>query len=177
MATQGAHTEAPGGKKAFPPFQKETFASQLVWLAIFFIALYVLMSRLALPRVGGIIAARADKISGDIAQAQRLKGETDAAIAAYEKVLAEARSNAQAIAGTTRDKLTAEADARRKVLEDQLQRKLEEADKTIAQTKTAAMTNVRGIAVTTAAAIVERLVGSTPDDKAIADAVDAALKG
>lgn len=177
MATPGAHTEVPGQKGAFPPFQKETFASQLIWLALFFIALYLLMSRLALPRVGGIIAARADRIAGDVAEAQRLKEQTEAAMASYEKTLGEARTNAQGIAAATRDKLMAEADARRKVLEEQLQRKLDDADKTIAQTKSAAMTNVRTIATDTASAIVERLIGKAPDEKSVAQAVDASLKG
>ena len=177
MATNTAQTQAHGGAKPqFPPFQKETFASQLIWLAIFFIGLYLLMSRVALPRVGGIIAARSATIEKDLAEANRLKQESEAAIAAYEKTLADARSNAQAIGAKKRDELMAEADKRRKTLEDQLNRKLEEAEKTIATTKTAAMGNVRGIAVEAAVAIVERLIGQAPPEKAVADAVTDALK-
>jgi len=178
MATNTAQTQAHGGAKpAFPPFQKETFASQLIWLAIFFIGLYFLMSRIALPRVGGIIAARSAKIESDLREANRLKLETEAAIAAYEKTLADARTNAQAIGAKTRDGLMAEAEKRRKLLEEQLNRKLEEAEKTIAATKTAAMSNVRGIAVEAAAAIVERLIGQKPSEKELSDAVATALKG
>jgi F-type H+-transporting ATPase subunit b len=178
MATNTAQTQAHGGAKpAFPPFQKETFASQLIWLAIFFIGLYFLMSRIALPRVGGIIAARSAKIESDLGEANRLKLETEAAIAAYEKTLADARTNAQAIGAKTRDGLMAEAEKRRKLLEEQLNRKLEEAEKTIAATKTAAMSNVRGIAVEAAAAIVERLIGQKPSEKELSDAVATALKG
>jgi F-type H+-transporting ATPase subunit b len=177
MATNTAQTQAHGGAKPqFPPFQKETFASQLIWLAVFFVGLYLLMSRLALPRVGGIIAARSAQIEGDLAEANRLKQETEGAIAAYEKTLADARANAQAIGAKKRDELMAEADKRRKTLEDQLNRKLEDAEKTIAATKTAAMGNVRGIAIDAAAAIVERLIGLAPSDKAISDAVADALK-
>lgn len=177
MATNTATTQSHGGAKPqFPPFQKETFASQLIWLALFFVGLYLLMSRLALPRVGGIIAARSSRIEGDLAEANRLKDETDAAIAAYEKTLADARTNAQSIGAKTRDELMAAADKRRKTLEDQLNRKLEEAEKTIAATKTAAMSNVSGIAVEAAAAIVERLIGQAPSGKAVSDAVADALK-
>ena len=177
MATNTAHTETHGGAKpAFPPFQKETFASQLIWLAVFFVGLYLLMSRVALPRVGGIIAARSSQIEGDLAEANRLKQETESAITAYEKTLADARANAQAIGAKKRDELMAEADKRRKILEDQLNRKLEDAEKTIATTKTAAMGNVRGIAIEAAAAIVERLIGQAPPEKALADAVTDALK-
>lgn len=177
MATNTAHTEAPGGAKpGFPPFQKETFASQLVWLVLFFVALYLLMARVALPRVGGIFAARSSQIENDLAEANRLKGETEAAIAAYEKVLADARADAQSIAGKTRDALMAEADKRRKALEDQLGRKLEEAEKAIVTTKTAAMSNVKGIATEAASAIVQRLIGQAPSDKTVADAVADVLK-
>jgi len=177
MATNTANTQAHGGAKpAFPPFQKETFASQLIWLALFFIALYLLMSRVALPRVGGIMAARSSQIEKDLGEANRLKQESESAIAAYEKTLADARTNAQSIGAKTRDGLMAEADKRRKALEEQLNRKLEEAEKTIATTKTAAMGNVRGIAVEAAAAIVERLIGRAPADKAVSDAVTDALK-
>jgi len=176
MAT-GARTEHPGGgKPQFPPFNKETFASQLVWLAIFFIALYVIISRLAIPRIGGIIDARRGRVEGDLAEANRLKGQSDDALKAYEKSLADARGRAQALANETRDKLTAEAEVRRKALESQLNAKLADAEKTIAATKSAAMSNVHGIAVDTASAIVQRLIGSAPSGGAVETAVADVLK-
>jgi F-type H+-transporting ATPase subunit b len=178
VATNTAtHTEAPGGHKpAFPPFQKDTFASQIVWLVIAFVALYLLISRIAVPRIGGIFEERTRHIEGDLAAAQRLKAESEAALAAYEKSLAEARNRAQTIAGETRDRLHAQAEERRKALEAELNIKLAEAEKQIAATKTAAMANVRDIAVEAAAAIVERLIGAAPPAPAVAAAVDDALK-
>lgn len=176
MATKTS-TGADGGHKGpFPPFNSETYASQLIWLALTFVALYVMMSKVALPRIGGIIAARQGRIAGDLAEAQRLKEEAEAATAAYEKTLADARANAQGIAAKTRDKLMAAAEERRKATEDRLNKKLEEADKAIAATKSAAMSNVKAIATDAASAIVQRLTGSAPNDKAIGDAVADALK-
>lgn len=178
MAILLATTQAPGGAKPqFPPFNAETFASQIFWFVITFVLLYWLMSRVALPRVGAIVSARAGKIEGDLAAAQKTKDETDAAIAGYEKKLADARTNAQSIAAQTRDKLMAQADERRKTLEGKLADRLHEAEKTIVRTKTAAMANVKSIATEAAAAIVERLIGSKPDQKAVTDAVEKALKG
>jgi F-type H+-transporting ATPase subunit b len=178
MAVLLATTQAPGGAKPqFPPFNPETFASQVLWFAITFVLLYFLMSRVALPRVGAIVAARSGKIAGDLADAQKTKDETDAAIAGYEKKLADARANAQSLAAQTRDKLMAEADERRKAVEAKLNERLQDAEKTIAQTKIAAMTNVKGIATDAAAAIVERLLGNKPDSKAVTDAVEKAMKG
>src|SRR4029079_17869145 len=145
MATS-AHSEHPGGgKPQFPPFNKETFVSQLVWFAIFFVALYAIISKLAIPRIGGIVEARRQRIEGDLAEANRLKEQSDAALKAYEKSLADARNRAQTLANETRDKLNAEAEEARKKLENELNSKLAEAEKTIAATKTAAMANVRGI--------------------------------
>jgi F-type H+-transporting ATPase subunit b len=175
MAT-GAHTEHPGGKPPFPPFNKETFVSQLVWLVVFFVALYVIISKLAIPQLGGIIEARSRKIDGDLAEAKRLKDQSDAAIAAYEKSLADARARAQTLAGETRDKLAAEAEVSRKKLEAELNARLAKAEQTIAATKTSAMANVQGIAADTAGAIVERLTGTAPSGAAVAAAVADALK-
>lgn len=176
MATK-SHTEVPaGGKPAFPPFAKETFASQIVWLVITFVALYLLISRIAVPRIGGIIEERAKRIEGDFAQAQRAKDESEAALAAYEKALADARNRAQAIGTEIRDKLHAQSEERRKELEARLGAQLADAEKSIAATKSAAMANVRGIAVDAATSIVERLVGTSPAASAVSAAVDEALK-
>jgi len=176
MATENtaAHTEVPG--HSFPPFDKTTFPSQIVWLAVCFIALYLITWRLVQPRVGGILDARRDHISGDLAEASRLKGESEEAIAAYEKALADARARAQGIAGETRERLQGEADENRKTLEDRLNHRLAEAEQAIAATKTAAMANVRGIAAEAAAAIVTRLTGVTAPGAAVSAAVDTALK-
>jgi F-type H+-transporting ATPase subunit b len=172
-----AHTEAEGGKHTFPPFQKDTFASQLVSLVIAFVALYLIVSRIALPRVGGLLEARQKAIESDLAGAQRLRDESDAALKAYESELAAARSRAQAIGTETREKLNAASDAERKTLEQRLAVKLAEAEKTIAATRTSAMGNVRGIAAEAAAAIVQRLTGIAPSGKSVDAAVNASLKG
>jgi F-type H+-transporting ATPase subunit b len=159
----------------FPPFQKDTFASQLLWLAITFGLLYFIASKLALPRVGGIIADRRARIDGDLADAARMKEAADAAIANYEKSLADARARAQAMAAETREKVNAQAEARRKEVEANLHAKLADAEKAIATTRTAAMANVQGIAKDAAVAIVTRLTGKAPTEEAAAAAVKAAL--
>ena len=174
----GAHTEADGGHGGgFPPFESSTFASQLVSLVIAFVALYVIVSRIALPRVESVIDARQNAIEGDLAQAQKLKDESDAALKAYETELASARSRAQAISNETREKLNAASEAERKKLEDQLTTKLAAAEKQIAATRETAMSNVRGIAADAAGTIVQQLTGVVPDAALVNAAVDASLKG
>ena len=172
-----AHTEAEGGAHSFPPFQKDTFASQLVSLAIAFVALYLIVSRIALPRVSSVIDARQNKIESDLTEAQKYKDQSDAALKAYEADLAAARSRAQAISNENREKLNAASEAERKKLEEQLAQKLADAEKTIAATRASAMSNVRSIASDAAATIVQRLSGIAPDGKSVDAAVDASLKG
>jgi F-type H+-transporting ATPase subunit b len=175
--TSNAHTEAPsGGTGGFPPFQSETFASQLFWLAIAFILLYVVMAKVALPRVAGIMAARRESVDRDLAAAGQLKADAEAAMQAYEKALADARGRAQTLASETRAKLNAEAEEARKALENALHTKLAEAERTIAETKTRALGNVRSIAAEAASAIVSKLTGLAPAEHTIAEALDHVLK-
>jgi F-type H+-transporting ATPase subunit b len=176
QAQTKATTESHGGAKApFPPFNSDTYASQVIWLVIAFVALYVLLSRVALPRVAAIFAARSGKMKADLDAAERLRSESEAAIEAYEKALADARAKAQAIASATRADFAAKADARKKELETDLAKKLADAERQIETTKKTAMTNVRGIARDAASEIVKRLVGTEPSKQSLDRAIDAAL--
>jgi F-type H+-transporting ATPase subunit b len=171
-----AHTGAEA-KPAFPPFEKETFASQLVSFAIAFALLYFIVSRFALPRVGSVIATREGAIEKDLNEAQKFRDESDAALKAYESELAAARARAQAISSETREKLSAQSEAERKTLEANLATKLADAEKTIAATRATAMGNVKSIATEATAAIVQHLTGVAPEGQAVDKAVDASLKG
>jgi len=171
MAETTAHSEVPAGHSGFPPFQSEHFPAQLVWLAISFVLLYVLMSRIALPRIGAILAERSRRISDDLAAAERLKEQSNTAHVAYEKALADARTRAQAIASGTREQQAREAENMHKRLEAQLHERLAAAEQSIAKSRTAAMGNVNTIASETASAIVERLIGQRPQPEEIAAAL------
>jgi F-type H+-transporting ATPase subunit b len=174
--TTSTGAEPKGEHGGFPPFNTHTFPSQLFWLVIAFVLLYALMAKWALPQVARVIENRQKRIADDIAEAGHLKEQSDTAVAAYEKALGDARARAQAIANETREKQAVEAEATRKRLEDALNVKLAEAEKSISATKQTAMSNVRGIAEDAARAIVERLIGAAPSDAAVADAVTEALK-
>ena len=146
--TTHAATEAHGGShevSAFPPFETETFAGQLLWLAITFVAaLRSCISRLVLPRLGGIIENRRETIARDLDDAAAMKIKAEDAGAAYEKALAEARgARAGPRSGDPRPGSPPKPDASRKVLELDLSARLAEAEATIARRKPSAMTNVR----------------------------------
>ncbi len=154
-----AVSESAGHAKVFPPLDPGTFAPQLVWLALTFGLLYLLLKRAALPRVGEVIEERSERIKRDLGQAEALKAETETALAEYEQALAEARTKANAIAKLMRDRLTAEVDKERAKVEAQIAAKLAEAERRIADTKTKALSNVSDVAGEVAGAIVARLIG------------------
>jgi F-type H+-transporting ATPase subunit b len=143
----------------FPPFDPTTFASQIFWFVIAFAVLYIMMSRLALPQIGSIIDKRKARIDGDLKEAERLKGETDKAIAAYEAALADARKNAHGIAEETRASIKADLDGKRKAVEDDLAKKVTEAETRIGKDKQEALGRVSEIAAETTAALVTQLTG------------------
>jgi F-type H+-transporting ATPase subunit b len=165
VGAQKAGTAVPEGVgpgKVFPPLDPGTFAPQLIWLALTFGLLYLVLKRVVLPRVGEVIEERSDRIKRDLAQAERLKGDTEKALANYEQALGEARAKAGAIAKTMRDKLTAEVDNERGKVEAQIAAKLVEAEKRIAETKSYALASVGDIASEVAGVIVSRLIGKEP---------------
>ncbi len=160
-APKGAQTAtgAPEPKGSFPPFDPSTFTPQLVWLALSFGALYLLLSRIALPKIGSVIAERRDRVERDLAEAERMKAETDTALKAYETSLANARGRAQAMAKETRDKLAADIEQSRAEADRQNAAKVADMEKRIADTKVRALASVSDIATETAGAIVEKLLG------------------
>lgn len=164
-----AGAPADGGSK-FPPFEASTFPSQLFWLAITFGLLYVLMSRVALPRVGSILEQRREAIDGALRAANAAQKEAEEQANALEAALVKARASAQGIAGEARDKSSKEIEARRTAVEKDLSAKLSAAEARIAETKTKAMGNVEGIAKDAVSAILEQL-GSKSTDAAIAKAI------
>jgi F-type H+-transporting ATPase subunit b len=164
------HAETGG---QFPPFDPAHFPSQILWLAITFGLFYIFLKRVVLPRVGGILEVRRDRIAQDLDQAALMKSEADAAVAAYEQELAEAKARANSIGQQARDSAKTDAEAERKKVEAGLEQKLAEAEARISAIKTAAMKEVGTIAEETTAAIVQELVGGKPDKAAVAAAVKA----
>lgn len=157
----------------FPPFDSTHFASQIVWLAITFGLFYLFLKKVLVPRIGGIIETRNGQIAQDLEEAARMKAEADAAVAAYEQELADAKAKANAIGQQARDAAKADAEAERKKVEAELESKLAGAEARIALIKDEAMRDVGQIAEDAASAIVQQLVGSAADKSAVAAAVKA----
>ena len=158
-----------------PQLAFEDWAPQLMWLAISFIALYVVMARVALPRIATVIEERRDRIASDLDEAEQLRQSTEEAIAAYEQALAEARSRAHAIAQETRDALSRQVEAEKMDVEKQIAKKTEEAEKAIADAKSAAVANLNEVASGAAETIVKELIGGKLTKAEVNKAVSKAL--
>jgi F-type H+-transporting ATPase subunit b len=171
--TEHEGTEVPGAphEASFPPFDPTTFSSTLVWLALTFGVLFIVMSKVGLPRVESILKHRATKIRTDLGAAFKSREEANQASAAYDKMLAEAKAKSQALAQETRARVKLEQDTKRIALEADLNAKLQAAELQIAERKASAMASVGEIANEAAAAIVSHITGKPADPAVIAAAV------
>ena len=159
-----------------PQLNPLDWAPQLIWLVITFGVLYLLMKWVALPKIGGVIEMRQGRIAGDLEAADKLRRETQEAIAAYEQALAEAKARAHGIAQEARNKLKDEVAAERAALERDLAAKSAEAEARILEAKVSALKDVNAVASETAAEIVRRLIGIAPAKPEVDLAVAAARK-
>ncbi|HEY6656586.1 MAG TPA: ATP F0F1 synthase subunit B [Methyloceanibacter sp.] len=159
-----------------PQLNPLDWAPQLIWLVITFGILYLLMKWVALPKIGSVIEMRQGRIAGDLEAADKLRRETQEAIAAYEQALAEAKARAHGIAQEARNKLKDEVAAERAALERDLAAKSAEAEARILEAKVSALKDVNAVASETATEIVRRLIGIVPAKPEVDLAVAAARK-
>jgi F-type H+-transporting ATPase subunit b len=145
----------------FPPFDPSTFPSQLFWFAVTFAVLYVVMARVIAPRLTAIVETRREKRDGDLSVASQAREKAEAASIAYEKALSEAKASAQALGQKARDEALAQTDARRKQLDAELAKRLQEAEATISARKVEAMSHVHDIAVDAAHEVLNQITGDT----------------
>jgi F-type H+-transporting ATPase subunit b len=160
-----------------PQLDVSTFPSQIFWLIVCFAALYVLMAKLAIPRIEAVVEGRRQRIEGDLEKAAQMKAEAEAVIAAYEKALSDARHQAQLTMKETTDRLAAIATERQREANAVIAERTSAAERSIATAKAAAMADLRGLAVDVARAAASRLIGGDIDDARAGAAVDAVMKG
>ena len=176
MATETHAAEAAAEAPGMPQLDFSTFPNQMFWLVVTLFVIYFVLSRIALPRIAGILADRAGTISGDIATAEELKQRAVEAEEAYNKALADARAQATQIAAATRAEIQKDLDAALEAADEQIGAKAAESEAAIAEIRAGALASVEEVARDTAAAIVSALGGKS-DAKAVNKAVADRLKG
>ena len=163
-------------KAGLPQLQTETFAGQIFWLVITFAFLYLVISRLAAPKIGGVIDARNGRIRGDVDKAAEAKRKSEEALAGYDKALADARARALRLSDDVRKQVQDDADKKSAAASERLAGDTAKAETRIAEMRTAAMANVATLARDVAGDIVTKLTGETISAGELSAAVAGALK-
>ncbi|MEO0670211.1 MAG: F0F1 ATP synthase subunit B' [Pseudomonadota bacterium] len=170
--TSAAEAAGPG----MPQLDITTFGNQIFWLLVALVVIYFVLSRVALPRIAGILAERQGTITNDLAAAQDLKARASEAEAAYDKALADARAEAQRIAGETRAAIQGDLDAAIAKADAEISAKAAESEKAISDIRAGAQEAVKEVAKDAAKDIVA-LMGGKADARSITAAVNARMKG
>lgn len=180
MATEAVQAAAAAGEAAskggMPQLDFSTYGNQIFWLVVAMVVVFLIVSRLALPRIGGILAERKGTIERDIAAAEELKQKAVAAEAAYNQALADARSEAAKIVAAARAEIQADLDAATAKADAEIAAKTAESEGRIAAIRDQALDSVTEVAESTAGELVAVLGGAT-DEAAVKAAVAARLKG
>jgi F-type H+-transporting ATPase subunit b len=158
-----------------PQLDISTFPSQLVWLLITFGVLFMVLWRVAVPRIGGVLEERKRRIDSDLERATALKAEAEGAIAAYEKAMVEARTGARTILRQAADALAKESEERQKALGEKLAEQIKAGETRIAASKQAALAEVQVVAAELARSAADRLAGIAVDEGHAAGAVRSVL--
>jgi F-type H+-transporting ATPase subunit b len=159
-----------------PQFNIATFPPQIIWLAITFVVLYILMARVALPRIGNVLSERQEKIDDNLEAAEQLRAQAKADADAYTSELAKARESARAAIAAATQEVSADSAAKAEALGQRLTAQIKSAEAEIEKAKTNARTSIRDAAIGVAQAATQRLIGTAPAEPATAAAVDAALQ-
>ncbi len=171
---------AAGANPAFaaglPQLDPATYPPQIVWLVIAFAILYVLMWRVALPRVGQVLEDRQRRIEGNLKKAEAFKADAEAAAAAYDKAMTDARAAGQEVLREARERIAADAAERHETLGEKLNAQIAAAEERIAQARTEAVASIRDVAVDVTVAAVAKLVESDVERGVVADIVDQTMK-
>jgi len=168
---------AKEGSGGMPQLDYHDFAPQLVWLAIAFLALYLVMSRLAVPAISDTLAKRQGKIQGDLDAAEKANEETRALVQAYEKRMADRREDARKVVRDRSEADSAAAAARLGALHDKLNQQIGEAEKRIAKQRDDVMAGLESMAKDIGHEVYAKLAGQPADPGALAAKVAAAAPG
>lgn len=171
-------TDTNGGEAAvgLPQLDFSTYPNQIFWLVITLVAIFLILSRVALPRIAAVLAERQGTITNDIAAAEELKLKAEEAEAAYNKALADAKAEAQKIAAEARAEIQADLDVAMAKADAEISARAAESEKRIGEIQEGALAAVREVAQDAAGEVVAAL-GGTADAKAVNDAVSTRMKG
>ena len=154
-----------------PQFDPTYFSTQIIWLVITFVALYLIMARTILPRISDVLDERDHRINDSLRKADLFKEDAEAAYATYERTMADARARSQEILRGVRERITAEAAERHAVLAERLGAEAAKAETRITGQRAEAAKSLADMASDIVADAALRLTGAKVTKKSATAAV------
>jgi len=177
MATDAAAVAGEHAEKAgMPQLDFSTFPNQIFWLLVTLVVIYLVLSQVALPRIGSILAERKGRIDGDLTAAEQFKQQSVAAEKAYDEALVRARTEAARIVAAAKSDIQKDLDVAIAAADAEISAKAAESEGRISEIRAGAAQAVEEVALATAGELVAALGGSVDTDS-ITAAVSARLKG
>jgi F-type H+-transporting ATPase subunit b len=174
--TVGACVNEHGNAIGLPQLCGEWIPNQIFWLLVTLVVIYLVLSKIALPRISAVLADRKSTITNDLAAAEELKQKAVAAEKAYQDALTSARTEAAKIVAQAKAEIQKDLDAATAKADAEIAAKAAESEKSIAEIRDGAAAAVSEVAKDVAAELVAAL-GQGADAKTVSAAVTARLKG
>ena len=155
-----------------PQLNPEFWVSQIFWLIITFGILYVVLSKLILPKISSNLESRKLQISDNIEAAEKQRKESDSKLKEYDEIISKSKSEAKNIFRETREKALKDIDFKRETLEKQIDEEIKKAEKEINELKKTAPEKINKIAIETSSEILKNLVGTEINNSSISAIVN-----
>ena len=158
-----------------PQLDPTTFVPQLFWLMVTFVLLYLVMWKIAIPRISDVLQDRQKRIDSDLEKAEELKKEAQSVREAYEKLVTNASNKAQETIRAAREKVAADALAQHASLTEKITDQTSAAENRISAAKNQALADIRTVAVEATQLAASKLIGQKISEREVEAAVSKSL--
>ena len=155
-----------------PQLNPEFWISQIFWLTLTFGVLYVILSKLILPKISSNLELRKSQIQDNIEAADKRRESSEAKLKEYDNIVLKSKSDAKNILGDDKENALKEINAKRKTIEKQIDEEIEKAEQEINVLKKSAPEKINKIAKEMASEILKKLIGSEINNSSISAIVD-----
>ena len=155
-----------------PQLNPEFWVSQIFWLIITFGILYVVLSKLILPKISSNLESRKLQISDNIEAAEKQRKESDSKLKEYDEIISKSKSEAKDIINQAREKVLRDISAKKELLEKQIDEEIKKVEKEIIKLKLEAPAKINKIAIDTSSELIQKLIGAEINNSSISAIVD-----
>ena len=155
-----------------PQLNPKFWFSQIFWLILTFGVLFVVLSKLILPKISKNLEVRKSQILENISSAEKQREESENKIKEYEKLILESKNEAKNYFNKAREKILKDIEKKREILEININEEVQKAEKEIAELKNQSPTKINKIAIETSSDIVRQLIGVEVNNSSISAIVE-----